>query len=1159
MKQIQTMIQLLVILLITSITSHAQYQISLIAGLNPEGINANLAPLNDPSDMVFDTQGNLYIADGTNYMIRKVDVNGKITTIAGTGSNTHSGDGGLAINAGMNSPSCIAVDVSGDVYFGTGSRIRKITVATGIITTIAGGGAGGFSGDGGLASTAQLNSPNALIFDKTGNLYIADRNNHRIRKIDITTGNISTIAGAGGGTFSGDGGLATAAQLFGPSDITFDAAGNLYIADSRNRRIRKVDATTSIITTIAGTGAFGFSGDGGLATAAQLADPGSIAIDVAGNIYIGDGENFRIRKIEAGTGNISTIAGNGNDNSSGDDGLATAAELSVRRLIMDANNNIVLIDKRGQRIRKITITTGVISHLVGQADSYGGFIASSFSGDGGVATSAAFNSPHSIAQDASGNFYITDNGNNRVRKIDAITGNVSTIAGIGTRGFSGDGSLATAAQLDNPTGIVVDASGNIYISDQRNHRIRKVDAITGNISTIAGTGVAGFSGDGAAATSAQLNSPVGLAIDGSGNIYIADQSNHRIRKIDVGTGNISTITGTGVAGFSGDGAVATSAQVNSPAGLTIDGSGNIYIADQNNNRVRKIDAGTGNISTVAGFGFPGSSGDGGLATSAFMFAPASVALDASSNLYILEKNGGRIRKVNATTQVISTIAGRGGFGFTLLEGNALSTQLNQSNDITLDTQGNIYIVEGGNQAVRKLTPATTMEFKQNTTIIASSRNHNFGSTILNGTNQVDFTISNTGSIALNLSDFVATGDFSLVGTPASTVATGNSTTITIAMNTSSAGAKSGVLTFKSNDLNTFTYTVNLIGTVNKNDQTITFGALTAKTFGDAAFNLTATASSGLGVTYTSSNTSVATISGNTVTIVGAGTTTITASQAGDATYNAATDVSQPFTVNKANQIIAFGALTTKTFGDAAFNLAATGGASGNAITYTSSDAKVATISGNKVTIVGAGTATITASQAGNTNYNAATDVPQTLTVNKATQTITFDLGTNATKIVGDAAFDLMATGGASGNAITYTSSNTAVATISGNTVTIVSLGTTTITASQAGNTNYQTAQGVNQTLTVNQTTALAENLGNAQLTLFPNPTVNVVYFRIKGQVTGNEINVTVLDRQGAVVLKRNQRLINGEMTLPIHHLAAGYYLFKIKLGEETILRKIIKN
>lgn len=439
---------------------------------------------------------------------------------------------------------------------------------------------------------------------------------------------------------------------------------------------------------------------------------------------------------------------------------------------------------------------------------------------------------------------------------------------------------------------------------------------------------------------------------------------------------------------------------------------------------------------------------------------------------------------------------------------------------------------------------------------------------MNTTNQVDFTINNTGSRTLNVTKVTASGDFSIVSAPIKTtttgkatsivVAPGNTTSIKVAMNTSSTGVKNGTLTFVSNDLNTVTYQVNLSGTV-KIGQKITFKTLAAKAFGDAAFNLAATGgASGNVITYTSSNPAVATIAGNKVNIVSAGITKITASQAGNATYNVATDVVQTLTVNKAKQSVTFGALKAKTFGDAAFNLVATGGASGNAITYTSSDTKVAKVSGKTVTIVGAGTATITANQAGNTNYNVGTTT-QVLTVNKAAQAITFDLGANATKLVSDATFSLNATGGASGNTITYTSSDAKVATVLGNKVTIVGPGTTIIIASQAGNANYIAATDVTQTLTVTQPTGLAENLSNAKLTLYPNPTSDVVKVQVKGQVKGSKIQITALDRQGTIVLQKTQALVNSQITLPIRHLASGYYLFKIKIeDEETILRRVVK-
>ena len=331
---------------------------------------------------------------------------------------------------------------------------------------------------------------------------------------------INLFAGTGITGFSGNGGAATAAQLAAPYGVAVDANGNVYIADFVNHQIRKVNIS-GVITTFAGTPALGFSGDGGAATSAQLNYPIGVAADGAGNIYIADNANHRIRKVN-NAGIISTFAG-----------------------------------------------TGV----------------SGFSGDGSAANLAQIDGPMGVATDPAGNVYIVDAGNDRIRKVN-ISGVISTIAGTGVGGFSGDGAAANLAQINNPSGVVVDAIGNIYISDMTNHRIRKINT-SGIISTYAGTGTLGFSGDGGAATSAQINYPRAISVDISGNVHVADASNHRIRKIN-NAGVISTIVGTGTLGYSGDGGLASSAQINYPRGIAFDGTGNEYIADADNNRIRKI-------------------------------------------------------------------------------------------------------------------------------------------------------------------------------------------------------------------------------------------------------------------------------------------------------------------------------------------------------------------------------------------------------------------------------------------------------------------------------------------------------------------------------------------------------------------------------------------
>jgi sugar lactone lactonase YvrE len=321
-----------------------------------QNVSAITVPLLLPSAIVFDPTGNLYIAETANHVIRKVDTNGNITTIAGTGTQGFSSVSGPANAAQLDSPQGLALDTANHLYIADTHNhvIRKLNLTTGILTTIVGTGAPGFSGDHGPATSAQLDLPTALALDAKNNLYLADTRSHRIRRIDATTGLITTIAGNGTQGFSGDNGPATAASIDSPTGLALDASNNLYLADTHNHRIRRIDAITGLITTIAGTGSLGYSGDNAQAATAALALPHGLTLDAGGNLYLADTENNRIRRIDATTGIITTVAGNCTQGFSGDNGPATAAALDIPRdATFSPGSLLTLADTGNQRIRQL--------------------------------------------------------------------------------------------------------------------------------------------------------------------------------------------------------------------------------------------------------------------------------------------------------------------------------------------------------------------------------------------------------------------------------------------------------------------------------------------------------------------------------------------------------------------------------------------------------------------------------------------------------------------------------------------------------------------------------------------------------------------------------------------------------------------------------------
>lgn len=677
-----------------------------MAGGVGDGGLAVSARLSNPSGAAKDAFGNVYIADSVGRRIRKVNaVTGVISTIAGNGSAGYSGDNGPATSASLSYPVGVALDRENNIFIvdGNNNCVRKVDATTGVITTVVGNGTAGYSGDNGPATLAQLNGPGGVAIDSTGNIFIADTSNHRIRKVDVLTGVITTVAGNGDngyGVDPRDSGPATSARLSYPQGVAADPSGNIYIADSNNNRIRKIDAATGVMTTVAGNGTFGYSGDNGAAVLAALYSPSGITVDSGGDIYIADSFNNRIRKVTASTGIITTIAGAGISGYTGDNGPATSASLAYPRgVVEDAEGNILIVDTNNSRIRRIDATTGVISTIAGvSVGSYGG----AYAGDDGPAAFALFSGPESVAVDTVGNIIIADTTNHRIRKVDALTGVITTVAGNGTSGLSGDNGPASAASLSAPRGVAVDGAGNIYIADTNNSRIRRVDAITGVITTVAGSGSGGYGGDNGPATKAWISIPFGVALDSFGNVYIADTYNSRIRKVNAITGVITTVAGSYGYGYVGDNGPAITASLAMPSGVTVDASGNIYIADTNNSRIRKVDAITGVITSVAGNGTNGYSGDNGAATSAAMYNPSGVSITIGGDLYIADTNNHRIRKVDASNGLITTIAGNGVNGSAGDYNPATEANMSFPASVAFDSAGNVYIADMSNNRIRKI-------------------------------------------------------------------------------------------------------------------------------------------------------------------------------------------------------------------------------------------------------------------------------------------------------------------------------------------------------------------------------------------------------------------------------------------------------------------------
>jgi uncharacterized protein (TIGR03437 family) len=478
-----------------------------MAGFTGDGGRATTAQLRYPAGLALNRAGELYIADSANHRVRKIYVDGTIGTVLGQNAGTV-----------LFTPIALALDAAGSIYVGDSTvKVQAFTPA-GKWITYAGTGVPGFSGDGGNAADAPLNSVNDLAADLNGNLFIAD--GLRLRRVN-PSGNIATVAGDGYVHCVGDGGPATMAQLYQPSALALDSAGNLFIADSGTQRVRQV-TRDGTVTTLAGTGtAARGTADGSPAAAVPLNTPMGVAVDSAGNVLLADTGNHRILQVTPAHA-IRAVAGTGTSGASPEGTSPLVAQLRAPRAVCaDRTGNLYIADTSNHRVLRLA-PGGTLQTAAGNAP--GGY-----AGDGSAARLAQLNAPSACATDSAGTLFIADAGNHAIRKV-TTAGVISTVAGTGWAGAAGDEGPAVNAQLDSPRGVVVDDMGDIFIADTGNSRIRQVTP-DGVIHRIAGGFGAGFAGDGGPATGALLNNPQGLFLDGAGDLYFADTGNNRIRRL----------------------------------------------------------------------------------------------------------------------------------------------------------------------------------------------------------------------------------------------------------------------------------------------------------------------------------------------------------------------------------------------------------------------------------------------------------------------------------------------------------------------------------------------------------------------------------------------------------------------------------------------------
>ncbi len=727
------------------------------SGNTGNGSQATAAEFEQPSALAFDSSGDLYIADAGANVVREVLTTGVVQAFAGNGTAGSTGNTGRATAAELNAPKALAFDNAGNLYIADSgsSEVRKVTPA-GVISQF----------------TSGL-GPDGLAFDAAGNLYVAYLNYNQVVQVTPDGVSHSNFAGNGTANYMGDGGPASSAEVDNPYGLFVDTSGDLIIADASNNRVRMVKGPASITIipspyfTVTSTPANVPAGTAEEVVVTAYNSNGTVNTSYSGTVHftssdsaatlpanstltsgvgtfyvtfgtlgsqsitVTDTASSSITGSETGinvdyvTQTTLTASANSIDTGTSVTFTATvAAPSGTPTGTVNFYDGTTLLGTGTLSAGAATYTTSSLAagthaieavyqgvagqYLSSDSTATSSSLVSAVAGNGtaggpnssGQATAAELNHPDAIIEDSAGDIYIANSGDHVVQEI-TTDGVIHTIAGNGTSGDTGDGSQASAAKLETPDALALDTSGDLFIADFAAHVVREV-LTSGIIKTFAGNGTSGLTGNGSQATAAELEGPDGLAFDTSGNLYISDGTGNEVRKVTPG-GVISVFAGTGTAGSSGNGGQATAAKLSGPQQIAFDTAGNLYIAEQGNHDVRKVTS-AGAISVYAGNGTSGSTGNGGQATAAELEAPTGLALDGYGDLFITDSAANVVREVTPGG-VISTIVGNGTTGASGNGGAASAAELNDPLAIALDTTGDLFIADTGSNEIREVSAA----------------------------------------------------------------------------------------------------------------------------------------------------------------------------------------------------------------------------------------------------------------------------------------------------------------------------------------------------------------------------------------------------------------------------------------------------------------------